>query len=270
MEFLTKDYTVIANLLYLFAVLSAIIFIRYLILSGAYHQLIYRSISKKWPFRIISPRYPRSQQNREIMWSGISSVLFGAIAVLMIMAWQKGYTAIYMEWNAYPLWYIPVSVFLALAIHETYYYWVHRWLHHPLLFRHIHKVHHNSISTSVWTSFSFHPVESILQAIIIPAIALVIPLHLSVFVFLLLFMTITAIINHAGVEIYPASWRKNPLMKWLIGSTHHDIHHRRFTKNFGLYFTCWDQWMDTESDEYAERFMRATTLEKNELPHATR
>ena len=246
MEFLERDYTVASTFMYLFAVFSVMIFLRYIIMSGIYQKFIYDRLAHLWPARIVSPRYPRSQMLKEVMWSGISSVLFGGIGVLMIMAWQRGYTQIYLEWSDYPIWWIPFSILLPLLIHETYYYWLHRWMHHPKVYRYIHKVHHDSISTSVWTSFSFHPVESMLQAIVIPLLTLIIPMHLFILLGLLIFMTLSAIINHAGVEIYPNSWKSNPLMKWLIGSTHHDIHHRKFTKNYGLYFTFWDIWMDTE------------------------
>jgi len=229
-------------------------------MSGAYHKLIYERLAKSIPNRIISQKYPRDQQIKEITWSGISSVLFGLIGVLMIMAWQAGWTQIYIEWATYPLWYIPLSFVGALFIHETYYYWLHRWMHSfPKLYRLIHKVHHDSVSTSVWTSFSFHPIESLLQAIIIPAMVFIIPMHWTVLVVLLIFMTVSAIVNHAGVEIYPSSWRDNKVMRWFIGSTHHDLHHRRFTKNFGLYFTFWDIWMGTESSEFDEKWRKATT-----------
>jgi len=246
MEFLERDYTVASTFMYLFAVFSVMIFLRYIIMSGIYQKLIYDRLAKSWPARIVSPKYPRQQMLKEILWSGISSVLFGVIGVFMIMAWQSGYTQIYLEWNSYPIWWIPLSIALPLLIHETYYYWLHRWMHHPKIYRHIHKTHHDSISTSVWTSFSFHPIESLLQAIVIPLLTLIIPMHLFILLGLLIFMTLSAIINHAGVEIYPRSWKKNILMKWLIGSTHHDIHHRKFTRNYGLYFTFWDIWMDTE------------------------
>lgn len=256
LTFLEKDYTLPGTFFYLFVVFSIIIFMRYVIMSGLYQRLIYDRLSSLNPKRIISPKYPKTQRRREVIWSGISSLLFGFIGVLMIMAWQRGYTAIYVDWQAYPMWYIPISFVSALFIHETYYYWIHRWLHHPKIYKYIHKVHHDSISTSVWTSFSFHPIESILQAIIIPLIVLIVPMHLAVLLLILMIMTVSAIINHAGVEIYPASWRANNVMKWIIGSTHHDLHHRRFTKNFGLYFTFWDIWMETESDEFDERWER--------------
>lgn len=258
LDFLHTDYSIPSEFLWLFFALSVIIFGRYILLSGAYQKLIYDRIAQSIPNRIISKRYPKAQQIKEITWSGISSILFGLIGVLMIMAWQAGWTQIYTDWSAYPLWYIPLSFVSALFIHETYYYWLHRWMHtFPKIYRSVHKIHHDSVSTSVWTSFSFHPIESLLQAIIVPAIICVVPMHIVVVMIFLIFMTISAIINHAGVEIFPASWRKNKVMKWFIGSTHHDLHHRRFVKNFGLYFTFWDIWMGTESEEFDDRWDQA-------------
>lgn len=257
-DFLSTDYTIWGNFLYLFIALSLIIFIRYILLSETYIRAIYQSIKKKNRNRILSHKTPTAQRNKEILWSGISSILFGLIGVIMIMAWQKGYTRIYTDWSDYPIWYVPISLILATFIHETYYYWLHRWMHRPLVYRYIHKIHHDSVSTSAWTSFSFHPIESLLQAIIIPIILVLIPLQIYVMVFFLIFMTISAIVNHAGVEVFPAGSEKHWLGKYLIGATHHDQHHRRFLYNYGLYFTFWDRWMDTETSDYEEVFAAKT------------
>jgi sterol desaturase/sphingolipid hydroxylase (fatty acid hydroxylase superfamily) len=77
-------------------------------------------------------------------------------------------------------------------------------------------------------------------------------------------MTVSAIINHAGVEVYPKKFYKHPIGKWLIGSTHHDLHHREFTANYGLYFTFWDKWMRTESSEYEKRFEDNTGVNRSQ------
>jgi sterol desaturase/sphingolipid hydroxylase (fatty acid hydroxylase superfamily) len=71
-------------------------------------------------------------------------------------------------------------------------------------------------------------------------------------------MTFSGTINHAGVEIYPKSFQGHWLGKWLIGATHHDLHHKQFRFNFGLYFTCWDKWMHTESPDFEGEFRKAT------------
>jgi sterol desaturase/sphingolipid hydroxylase (fatty acid hydroxylase superfamily) len=195
---------------------------------------------------------------REIIWSGITSLIFSIAGVCMLILWQKGYTRLYVNINDYPLWYLPLSLFIYMFIHETYYYWLHRWMHLPAVFRRIHKVHHDSIQTSSWTSFSFHPYESLLQAVIIPVLLFVIPIHIYILLALLVIMTLSAIINHASVEIYPSGFEKDWIGKWVIGSVHHDIHHKRFKYNFGLYFTFWDKWMKTESPDFEILFQEKT------------
>ncbi len=254
---------VILPLLGLFVVLCVIIFARYLALTGLYHTFVYKTIQTRRPKRIISDRFDKQQIWQEVYWSGISTLIFAAFGILLLKGFESGHTQIYTDVADFPLWYVPISLFVAMFLHETYYYWLHRWLHKPGIYRFVHKVHHDSIHTSAWTSFSFHPLESLLQAVIVPIIVWFLPMHwIVVFLFLFL-MTISAIINHAGVEIYPAKWLKHPIMKWLIGSTHHDVHHRRFNFNFGLYFTFWDKWMNTENTDFADLF-ESVTDQKNQ------
>jgi sterol desaturase/sphingolipid hydroxylase (fatty acid hydroxylase superfamily) len=38
---------------------------------------------------------------------------------------------------------------------DCIFYWVHRSLHHPLLYKHIHKKHHKYTATNVWASEYF-------------------------------------------------------------------------------------------------------------------
>jgi len=59
-------------------------------------------------------------------------------------------------------------------------------------------------------------------------------------------MTFSAILNHAGVEIYPIDKKYSAFRKYIIGASHHDHHHKNSKNNFGLYFTFWDMTMKTE------------------------
>ena len=133
-----------------------------------------------------------------------------------------------------------------MVLHDAYYYWMHKWMHDFKWLRRFHLDHHKSVNTTVLTSFSFHPVESFFQAIILPILFMLVPLNLIAILIILLLMTISEIINHAGVEIYPRNGFFNGFRKHVIGATHHDIHHRHAQKNFGLYFTYWDRWMKTD------------------------
>lgn len=236
-----------------------IVFLRYLFVSGVYHYLFYVVFRPKVAHRIlnINPKQ-KSQIRMEITRSALTSVIFAFSATGLILLWQHGYTYITTDWQAYPWWYHPISLLIALFLHETYYYWLHRWMHRPKIYRRVHKWHHDSIETSSLTSFSFHPLESLLQAIVVPVLVLFLPMHLYVLLTFLIIMTLSGTINHAGVEIYPKRFLRHPIARWIIGATHHDLHHKQFRFNFGLYFTFWDKWMGTESPDYEEIFEQKT------------
>lgn len=238
------DFSTPSQVIVFALVIFLVIFIRYLVVAGAYHYVLYSLLRSRIWHRILDRTpWPKKQLVREIYWSTLSAGIFTLFGVGLFALWRNGYTAIYTTLDAYPLWYFFVSIFLALFIQDTYYYWLHRWMHRPAVYRYLHKVHHTSVHTSVFTSFSFHPSETILQALVLPLIVLFLPLHVYALGAILTLMTLSAVINHAGVEVYPnGKWGD-----WVIGATHHDRHHRKFTANYGLYFTWWDRWMGTEA-----------------------
>ena len=52
---------------------------------------------------------------------------------------------------------------LTLLWADLHFYAVHRFLHsHPLLYKHVHKIHHESVNTNIMSGLSFHPVEGFL------------------------------------------------------------------------------------------------------------
>ena len=236
-----------AQVLVFFLVVFVVIFLRYLVVAEVYHYLFYRLFRRKVSHQILDSKILRKKQMlKEVGWSAISAFVFTVFAVGLFALWFYGYTSIYQSIDAYPIWYFPVSVSLALFIQDTY-YWLHRWMHLPSVFKRIHKVHHNSVHTSVFTSFSFHPTETVLQALILPLIVMVLPLHIYAVAVVLVVMTLSAAINHAGIEIYPTGRFGKWVSAWIIGATHHDQHHRKFKANYGLYFTFWDRLMGTEA-----------------------
>jgi len=46
-------------------------------------------------------------------------------------------------------------------------------------------------------------------------------------------------------------------MKWInwhTTTTHHSMHHQHSKFNYGLYFTWWDNWMNTAHNKYEHTF----------------
>lgn len=239
-----SDYQVLA---FLYLIIFSVILLRYVVFSYLYYFLFHVVLKKKYADRLLLTELPSSDQIKRELWLSLySTFIFGLIGVGLLALWQNGYTQIYTNLTDFPLWYFPVSILLFMVLHDTYYYWLHKWMHDYKWLRRFHLVHHKSINTTVLTSFSFHPVESFLQAIILPILFMLIPMHPVAILIILLLMTISAIINHAGVEVYPSNSYFGGFRKYIIGATHHDIHHRHAKNNFGLYFTFWDRFMKTE------------------------
>ena len=235
--------------------LFAVVFLRYLIVSAGYHHLLKKTLRLKSRSFL---RAASSQQKKEIRWALVSTLVFTVLGSFCLWLYHMGYTRIYEDFSEYSVGYFIFTIVFLLVGYETYYYWLHRWMHHPRVFRLVHKVHHDSIHTSVFTSFSFHPLEAVLQFIFLPIVVVIIPIHYYALGIVLTLWTISAVINHASIEIFPRNFNRHRIGKWLIGATHHDLHHKEFRSNFGLYFTFWDKWMKTESPNYDSRFDEIT------------
>jgi lathosterol oxidase len=231
------------------------IFGRYALIALLFQYLFKVRYRQLFAGSEVNTRPRRRQQNRrEIGYSLVSSAIFAALFTGMLVAWQQGWTKIYLDWQEYPTWWLIGSLVLLLFVQETYYYWLHRWMHLPGVYRWVHRVHHDSITTSAWTSFSFHPTESLLQSVALIVLPFVLPVHYAVLGLVVLIMTTTSVINHLNTEIYPRGFYRNPVGKWWIGATHHSLHHSQFRYNYGLYFTFWDRWMKTESPDFKRLF----------------
>lgn len=209
--------------------LLVIIFIRYVAVAYVYNYLL--KVFTKSTHNIYKEKV--AQIKKEIKWSFLSSIIFCLYGGFSFWAYQHGFTKVYDQLFTYPLWYFCLSFIILLVAYETYYYWLHRWMHLPSIYRVVHKVHHQSIHSTVFTSFSFHPLEALLQSLFFPLVIFLIPLHYTVVLSVLMLMTLSAVINHSGVEIFHNRF----ILKHFIGSSHHHLHHTQFKSNFGLYFT---------------------------------
>ena len=221
--------------------MSVIVGVRYLIVSGAFAALtsarqpgLYQGLDR--------------QMRREIGWSLASAAIYGVPAGVIAWGWQnRGWTRIYTDVNAMPLWYLPVSVFAFLFAHDTWFYWTHRWMHRPGPFKLAHAVHHASRPPTAWAAMAFHPIEALTGAVIIPLLVFAIPIHPAALGVVLTVMTVMGVTNHMGWEMFPAPMWRGRLGGWLITASHHQRHHERYGCNYGLYFRFWDRLCGTDA-----------------------
>lgn len=220
--------------------MSVIVAMRYLLTSGGFAWLT----SHKRPGHHDALG---RQIRREIGWSLASAAIYGVPAGVVAWGWQEhGWTRIYTNWAAFPLWYPPLSVLAYLVAHDAWFYWTHRWMHRPAPFRIAHAVHHASRPPTAWAAMSFHPLEALTGAVVIPALVFLIPIHVAMLSLVLAIMTIMGVTNHMGWEMFPRSLVHSRLGGWLITASHHQRHHEHYLCNYGLYFRLWDRLCGTD------------------------
>lgn len=229
--------------------------VKYFTLAGIPFLIFYVFFPAVFSKNKIQPKNAKRKDFfREILHSMQATVIIIAVILLILKTPLKDYTQFYTNASTYPNWWILVSVLLALIVHDTYFYWMHKTVHHPTLFKRIHLLHHKSVNPSPWTSFSFHFFESIVEAMVAPLILLLIPMNL---IGLIIFGFVSFIINvygHLGYEIAPKWFRHSFLFQILNTSIHHNIHHSKFNGNYGLYFRIWDRIMGTEHPDYVKEY----------------
>ena len=214
--------------------------------------------------RIQARRPSRRALTREVRYSMSTAVIFGTVGFAVYHLERAGLLRVYETVDQHGWLYYAASIAIAIVFHDTYFYWTHRAMHHPRLFRAVHRVHHLSTSPSPWAAYAFSPLEAVVEALVVPLLLLVVPMHESaVFVFLL-YMIVMNVIGHLGIELFPRGFARSRWWRWHSTSTHHNLHHRDFRGNYGLYFTWWDRWMGTQHPDYLDEFDAVTTRDKRE------
>jgi sterol desaturase/sphingolipid hydroxylase (fatty acid hydroxylase superfamily) len=105
--------------------------------------------------RIQQKETANARQIKAELLNSLFSLLVGVSFVLVIYSLKSlGYTKIYTNISEYPKFFAYSGFFIFLLIDDTWFYWIHRLLHHPKIFRYVHKVHHNSIDVNPFTSLS--------------------------------------------------------------------------------------------------------------------
>lgn len=231
--------------------------IRYFAIAGAVFLICYKWMTSRLARSRIQWRaISHSRIFSEIRHSVASTLMLSVVAWLALYGPLRPYSLIYKDVGDWPVWWIPMSVIIALVIHDTYFYWLHRLIHHERLFRHIHLVHHLSVTPTPWASYSFHAAEAVLEAGILVLLVLILPLHPYAILSFALVSFVINVYGHLGYEVMPRWFRHSIWFGIINTSCHHNLHHKKFKGNYGLYFRFWDRWMGTEHPEYVKEYDR--------------
>jgi len=248
---------------------------RYIIFATGTWAILWVALKSLLANRIIRPSSPPPKQLlTEFAFSLRSIAVYATVGVGMEFLARTGFYPlgdISAQWG--PLWFV-IALVLMIIGHDAYFYWAHRIMHDPRLFRHFHRRHHLSLNPSPFTAYSFAIGEALVMVMFVVLWPLVIPTPWPVIGLFMLHQIFRNTLGHSGYELMPARANGRPLLDFLTTTTHHDQHHAKFGCNYGLYFTWWDRWMGTEHPEYLAAYQRAVRFTESPAPqpaanHAT-
>lgn len=184
----------------------------------------------------------RNQVHDNMFWSLASGVSFWtAFQVLTLWAMANGYLPT-TSLADNPLWFLAFFVLMPIwsAFH---FYWIHRFLHVPFLYRHVHSLHHRNVNVGPWSGLSMHPVEHLLYftSVMIHMVVASHPVHV---IYNLHYQALGAAMTHTGYEDLLVRDKR----RLALGTFYHQLHHRFFECNYGNQEMPWDRWFGTFHD----------------------
>ncbi len=200
------------------------------------------------------------QVKDNMFWSLVSGVGFwSAYEIIYFWALANGY-APGLTFADNPVWFILMFPIVMLWS-SLHFYWVHRLLHWPPLYRTAHRLHHRNINIGPWSGISMHPVEHLIYFTNI-AIHFVVASHPVHVLFHMLFQGLGPAPSHSGFETLLIRDKS----RLSLGDFFHQLHHRYFECNYGTSDMPWDRWFGSFHDGTAEATMhvrkRITEMEE--------
>jgi len=212
------------------------------VVAGGLHILLYtkKVQGKKLKFdrREMTPNGRNFTFNNQIFdnlfWTLTSGVFFWTTyEALMLWAMANGYIPTLL-WSENPIWFIALFFLTPIWI-SFHFYWAHRLLHWPPLYKLAHGLHHRNTNVGPWSGMSMHPIEHIiwLSGVLVHWVVSAHPVHI---LFHMQHQALTAATSHAGFESLIVKDRP----AFSLGNFHHQLHHRYFECNYGNLEIPWD------------------------------
>ncbi len=233
-------------------------FTRYIVAASVIAAIVWLLMRTSLRSRKIQKRQATAADvTREFLQSVRSCIVYIGVTVAIIWGVNMGY--IHPVGPSNGLTNDLLMLAAMIILHDAYFYWTHRALHHPLLYKRFHLAHHRSVTPTPFAAYSFSVGEAGVAAMFVVIWQFTIGAPATVLVPFLIFQITRNAMGHAGFELMPRWWLSSRLTRWINSTTHHDLHHAGgFNHNYGLYFTWWDKWMGTEHPQYREKFADVT------------
>lgn len=204
----------------------------------------------------LHPNFLPNQERLEIVYASWSIPYIAVFTVPLFLLEVNGYSKLYLDTTTKFIldanatqqgqsmlrfvlddWpFVIFSIFAFLMFTDCFIYWIHRGLHHRLIYKFVHKPHHKWKVPTPFASHAFHPIDGFLQSVPYHVYPFLFPLHKITYLVLFVLVNIWTVSIHDGDYKVPFL-----LEPFINGSAHHTDHHVLYKYNYGQFFTLWDR-----------------------------
>ncbi len=224
---------------------------------GAWHLWLYVwrrqdtvfKYNRQWP-RPSSTFLFGNQTLDNMTWTLASGVpIWTAYEVLLLWAYASGTIPI-LSPSEHPIGFMAVFL-LVPFIHEVGFYFAHRLLHWPPLYRAAHALHHRNVNPGPWSGLSMHPIEHVIYFSTI-LLFFVIPSHPIHMINLASRLGVAPAQGHTGFDRLVTGEEKTMNVSYYA----HYLHHKYFEVNYSDGMVPLDKWFGSFHDGTPEAHAR--------------
>lgn len=179
------------------------------------------------------PKFLKNQKSMEIRQALTAIPFMSLLTAACFVLEMRGYSKLYWNIDDHARWYLPFQFVLFLFFTDMGVYFIHRGLHHPLIYKTLHKPHHKWIVSTPFASHAFHPVDGFMQSIPYHVFPFVFPLQKISYIVLFMVVNVWTVMIHDGEYL-----ARDPIIN---GAACHTVHHLYFNYNYGQYTSLWDR-----------------------------
>ncbi len=208
------------------------------------------------------PKFLKNQVWLEMKQSLAAMPGMSILTAIAFTAEVRGYSKLYDAPSEAPFYlynYLQFPFFILFT--DCLIYFIHRGLHHPSIYKTLHKSHHKWIMPTPFASHAFHPVDGFAQSIPYHLFPFVFPQQKLAFIALFIFINIWTIMIHDGEYV-----ADSPIIN---GAACHTMHHLYFNYNYGQFTTLWDRMGGSYRKPNQELFRRESKMGKKEWDRQT-
>ncbi|CED83720.1 c-4 methyl sterol oxidase [Phaffia rhodozyma] len=229
---------------------------------------------RKW--KLQPGKVPTAKQQ----WDCTKLVLLSHFTVELPQIWGFHPMAEYFGMSThsvpFPSWTTMAwQVAIFFVFEDTFHYFAHRWLHTPMLYKHIHKLHHEFSAPFGLAAEYAHPIEvlilgagtvggpllfAVASQTILKSLGFDTTLHIFTVYVWVIFKLFQAVEAHSG---YDFPWGPRHWIPFWSGAEHHDYHHMAFVNNYSTSFRWWDHLLGTD-DKYTAYRKRVAAAKASE------